>query len=64
MEHRGNATPVTMAQPTAIVKENAEPIYEKLAKDECLIIEKRSHELVVACNEGGRVRIKTVPLPK
>ena len=54
----------TMAETIQVPKTNTEPIYEKLARGECLIIEKRNGKLVVACNDKGTVRIRTVPLPK
>jgi len=53
-----------MPEPAAPVKTNSEPIYEKLARGECLIIEKRRGKLVVACNVKGTVRIKVVALPQ
>lgn len=40
------------------------PIYERLAPNECLIISKTSKELIVACNVGGEIKVKRVPIPQ
>lgn len=60
---RGGA-PTTMDPRPTEAEKKPEPIYEKLAIDECYIIERRARELLVACNVGGRVLLKIVPLPK
>ncbi len=41
----------------------AEPVYERLGPKECLILERTEEELLVACNEEGKVVVKRVKLP-
>ncbi len=55
---------ITMAAPAKAAQSRGEPVYEKLGKDECLIIEKRADSLLVACNEGGKIVLKRVEIPK
>lgn len=44
-------------------KKKEVPVYERLGPKECLIISKSEKELLVACNEDGKVEVKRVPLP-
>jgi len=41
-------------------KKKEEPIYEKLAPSEVLVISKEDDCITVAVNEGGQVRLKKV----
>lgn len=40
------------------------PIYEKIGKDECLIISRNEDGILVACNKDGEIDIKRVSYPK
>jgi len=41
----------------------AEPVYERLGPKECLILERTEEELLVACNDEGKVVVRRVKLP-
>jgi len=41
-----------------------EPVYEKLEPNSCYIISKSSKDVLVACNEDGKVSVKRVKIPK
>ncbi len=43
-------------------KEKEDPIFEKLAPKECLILSRDSKGYNVACNVDGKITIKRVPL--
>jgi len=38
-------------------------VYERLGPKECLILERTESDLLVACNENGKVIVKKVPIP-
>ena len=40
------------------------PIYERLAKGECLVILRDDDGVLVACNKNGDIALKRVPYPK
>lgn len=40
------------------------PIYERLAKGECLVIMRDEDGVLVACNKDGDVALKRIPYPK
>ncbi len=40
-----------------------EPVYERLGPNECLILERTDEDLLVACNEDGKVVVKKVKIP-
>ena len=44
-------------------KKKEEPVYERLGPNDCLIISKSDKELLVACNEDGKLKVKKVPIP-
>lgn len=44
--------------------EEEKPIFELLAKYECLIISENEEGLLVACNIGGKVELKRLIYPK
>lgn len=45
-------------------KRKEEPVYEKLEPNSCMIISKSTKDVLVACNEKGRVKLKRVKIPK
>ena len=40
------------------------PIYERLAKGECLVIMRDEDGVLVACNKDGDVALKRIPYPR
>lgn len=39
------------------------PVYERLGPKECLIMYKSKDDLLVACNEDGKLEVKRIPIP-
>lgn len=45
-------------------KKKEEPVYEKLDPDSCMIISKTDKDVLIACNEKGRVKLQRIKIPK
>jgi hypothetical protein len=45
-------------------RKKEEPIYEKLEPNSCMIISKNTRNVLFACNEEGKIKLKRVKIPK